>query len=51
MCIRDRAGTVNRTLLDHAAAYVAWLVGEKGYDCIRYYLSLIHISCRSSATV
>ena len=32
-----RAGTVNRTLLDHAAAYVAWLVGEKGYDCIRYY--------------
>ena len=25
-----RAGTVNRTLLDHAAAYVAWLVGEKG---------------------
>ena len=38
-----RTGTVNRTLLDHAAAYVAWLVGEKGYDCIRYYLSLIHI--------
>ena len=32
-----RTGTVNRTLLDHAAAYVAWLVGEKGYDCIRYY--------------
>ena len=32
-----RAGTVNRTLLDHAAAYVAWLVGEKGYDSIRYY--------------
>lgn len=32
-----RAGTVNRTLLDHVAAYVAWLVGEKGYDCIRYY--------------
>ncbi len=32
-----RAGTVNYPLLDHAAAYVAWLVGEKGYDCIRYY--------------
>ncbi len=32
-----RTGTVNYPLLDHAAAYVAWLVGEKGYDCIRYY--------------
>lgn len=31
------AGTIDRTLIDHAAAYAAYLVEERGYDCIRYY--------------
>lgn len=32
-----RTGTVDYPMLDLAAAYVAHLVHEKGYDCIRYY--------------
>ena len=32
-----RTGTVDEPMLQHAADYAAWLVNEKGYDCIRYY--------------
>ncbi len=35
--VNARAGTIDRTLIDHAAAYAAYLVEERGYDCIRYY--------------
>lgn len=31
------AGKINREMIGHAVDYLAYLVGEKGYDCIKYY--------------
>lgn len=35
--VDSKAETIDKSMLDHAAAYAAWLVEQKGYDCIRYY--------------